>query len=138
MLFVSNFNINLVASGTLQADAKFQYLLTLVRGEALRQFEFFSADVESTDNLDVDYIIRSLAQYFFLVNSLSKHKHTMRCGMKNLCSLTVRCYVSRLIDLNKYLASFPGATFTDEICVTELNRILLKSMPNICSKQVYV
>ena len=30
------------------ADAKFQCLLTLVRGEALRQFDLFSADIEST------------------------------------------------------------------------------------------
>ena len=52
--------------------------------------------------------------------------------------LKVRHYVARLIDLNEYLASFPGATMTDTIFVTELNEILLNSMPNIWSKQAYV
>ena len=46
--------------------------------------------------------------------------------------------MERLIGLNQYLDSFPGATFSDKIGVTELNKILLNSMPNIWSKQAYV
>ena len=42
------------------------------------------------------------------------------------------------IDLNEYLASFPGTALTDKISVTELNEIRLNSMPNIWSKQAYV
>ena len=53
-------------------------------------------------------------------------------------SLTVRRYAARLIDLNEYLASFPGATLNDKIDVTKLNKILLNSMPNSWSKQAYV
>ena len=53
-------------------------------------------------------------------------------------SLTLRRYVARFIDLNEYLVSFPGATSTVKISVTELNEILLKGMPNSCSKQSYV
>ena len=34
LLFVRNFNMTLAASGTLEADAKFQYLCTPVRREA--------------------------------------------------------------------------------------------------------
>ena len=37
----------------IDADTKFQYLLTLVRGEALRQFDSFSSDIESTETLNV-------------------------------------------------------------------------------------
>ena len=44
----------------------------------------------------------------------------MRHGMKTPQSLTVRRYAARLIDLNEYLASFPGATLTDKISVTKL------------------
>ena len=40
---------------------RIQYLCTLVRGEALRQFGSLSADVESKENLNVEYIIKSLA-----------------------------------------------------------------------------
>ena len=41
------------ASGTLEAGAKVQCLFTLVRGEALPQFYFFSDDVKSTNPLTV-------------------------------------------------------------------------------------
>ena len=128
----------LAASGTLEEDAKFQYIRTLVRGEALRQFESLSADVESTETLNVDYIIRVLSQYFFPVNFLSQQKCTMWRGMKKTRSLTVRCYATQLIDLNEYSESFPGATLNDKIGVTELNEILLNSMPNSWSNKSYV
>ena len=62
----------------------------------------------------------------------------MWLGMEKPRSLTVRRYAARLIDLNEYLASFLGATLTDKIDVTELNKILLKSMPNSWSKQAYL
>ena len=124
MLFVCNFNMTLAASGTLEVDSKFQYLHALVRREALSQFDLLSDDVESTETLDVDYIIRGLAQYFYHVNFLSKQKHEMRHGMKKMRSLTIRHYGARLIDLNEYLASFLGVTLTGKIGVTELNEIL--------------
>ena len=58
--------------------------------------------------------------------------------MKNLHILKVRRYTARLIDLNEYLASFPGATMADKMGVTELNEIILKSMENSWSKKAYV
>ena len=60
--FVRNFDTTLAASETLEVDANFQYLLTIFRGESLRQFDLLSADVESTETLNVDYIIRFLSQ----------------------------------------------------------------------------
>ena len=68
LLFVCNFNMTPEASGTMAAGAKIQYLLTLVRGEALHQFDSLSADVESTQTLNVDDIIKILAQYLPPVN----------------------------------------------------------------------
>ena len=47
LLFIHNFNITIEASGTLKYGANIQYLHTLVRGEALRQFDTFSAEVGS-------------------------------------------------------------------------------------------
>ena len=58
--------------------------------------------------------------------------------MKKTNSLKVRRYAARLIDLNEYLASFTRATIADKIGVTELNEIILNSMPNSRSKQAYV
>ena len=138
LLFVPNFNVTLAASGMLEVVSKFQYLGTLFRRGALRQFDLLSDDVQSIETLDVDYIIRVLAQYFPPVNSLSEQKRAILSWMKKRRSLTVRRYAERLIDLNEYLASFPGADFTDNIGVTELNEILLNSMPNIWSKQACV
>ena len=54
------------------------------------------------------------------------------------CSLTVRRYVARLIGLIEYLVSFLGETLNDKIGVTELNEILLNSIPNSWSKHAYV
>ena len=62
----------------------------------------------------------------------------MRRCIESPHSLKVRRYDVRLIYLNGYLASFQGAIMDDNIGVTELNEILLHSMPNSYSKQAYV
>ena len=62
----------------------------------------------------------------------------MSHGTRNLLSLKIRHYAARMIDLNEYLAAFPGAKASDFCCVTELDEILLKSMSTIWIKQVYV
>ena len=61
-MFIRNFNVTIVASVTLDAGTKYQYLRTIVCGEALRQFYLLSSDVEGTETLNVDYIVRGLAQ----------------------------------------------------------------------------
>ena len=58
--------------------------------------------------------------------------------MKKPRALTVRHYAARLIDINEYLESFPGATLNDKIRVTELKQILLNNMTNNWSKQAYI
>ena len=70
LLFVHNFNITLSSTGTLETDTKVQYLHTLVRGEALHQFDFLYADVENTDNKLSDYLLMGSAWYFPPVNWL--------------------------------------------------------------------
>ena len=55
----------------------------------------------------------------------------MRCGMSNPNELIVRRYSDCMIDLNEYLAVFPGANSSDKIGETELNKILLDGMPNV-------
>ena len=59
-------------------------------------------------------------------------------NMKKTRSLKLRRYSACLIDLNEYLAPSTRAKMADKIGVNELNEILLNSMPNIWSKQVYV
>ena len=62
LLFVCNPNMNLAASRTLDKVTKIQYLCTLVRGEALLQFDSFSDYVESTKTLNVKYIVKVLSK----------------------------------------------------------------------------
>ena len=50
--------------GTLETEAKVQYLHTLFRGEALHEFCFLYADVKNTDtSSNVDDLIKGLAWY---------------------------------------------------------------------------
>ena len=61
LLFVRNFKMNRVVSGTLETGTKVQYLRTLVHGEALHQFDLLYAGVEITNALTVEYILKGLA-----------------------------------------------------------------------------
>ena len=62
----------------------------------------------------------------------------MRHVMRKLSGLNGRSYTTNLIDLNKYLDSLPGDELSGKVGITELNKILLNSMPNSWSKQAYV
>ena len=69
LLLVQNFQLTIAAPGTLETEAKVQYLRMLVRGEAFRQFDLLPADVKNTETpLDVDYLLKGLAWYFSPVN----------------------------------------------------------------------
>ena len=62
----------------------------------------------------------------------------MYSGMRKPRGLKISHYAYRLIDLNKYLALFPGGKLSERIGVVGINKILLNSMPNSWSKQSYV
>ena len=62
----------------LEYGAKIHYLLTLVRVEALRQFDTLSAEVGGTNSEKLKSIIFGLGLYFFCVNDMSKEN--MRCA----------------------------------------------------------
>ena len=89
------------------------------------------------ETLNAEYFIKVLALYFPPINSLNK-KARGASQIKTPRSLRERRHTARLIDLNEYLASFPGTTLSNKIGVTKLNEILLNRMSNICSKESYV
>ena len=78
LFFIRNFNMTLVATRTLDMDARIWYLRTLVRGGALRQFYLLSADVENIKTLNVDYFIKGLAFCFSLC--IHFQKQITRCA----------------------------------------------------------
>ena len=81
-------------------SAKIQYLHTLVRGEVLRKFDVFSAEVESDISETLTSIIFGLGAYFFPVNSLSKKNIAIHRKISKPHSLKVRHYSNYLVDLN--------------------------------------
>ena len=103
--------MTLLASGMLETGAKIRYLCMLFCGEALCQFDSLSVDMESTETLTVEYIIKGLTLYPPPVIFLSKQKLVMRRGIKNLRGLKLRSYVKFLIDLNEYFSFFVGLSF---------------------------
>ena len=71
ILSVRNLQMTLVAMVTLETVAMVHFIHTLVHGEALRHFYLLSAYVENIDTyLNIDYLLKSLAWYFFPVNLL--------------------------------------------------------------------
>ena len=62
LLFLQKFQITLSATGTIETEAKVQYIRMLVRAEALRLFDLVSFDAKNTETLlDVDYLLKGLA-----------------------------------------------------------------------------
>ena len=104
----------------------------------LRQFDGFSDEVENTSPETLSSIILGLGAYFFPVNDLSKQRHAMRRGIRKPRGLKVRRSAACLIELNDYLNLFPVAKKSDKTCLTELNEILLNSIPRIWRNQAYV
>ena len=58
--------------------------------------------------------------------------------MKRPHGLRVRRYAACMIDINNYLAVFPGAKASNKICETVFNGIILNSRPNRWIRQEYV
>ena len=96
------------------------------------------ADTESANLVTVESIILGLGSYSFPVNSLPKQNCAIRRGMRKSRGLKVRRYADRLIDLNEYLTSFPGAKTYRKIVMIELNENLLNSMTHSWVKQARV
>ena len=64
LLFICNFNMTLLATGTLDMDAKMPYSRTIFYRQLLRQFDLLSDDVKNIETLNVDYYIKGLVFYF--------------------------------------------------------------------------
>ena len=78
LLFIRNFQTTLAATGNIETEANLQYLRTIFQVRALSPFESRFADVKNIDkSLNVDFLLKGLAWYFFCVNALSKQKCAM-------------------------------------------------------------
>ena len=82
--------MTLNASGALTYNAKLQYLRTLLRGEALRQFDNLCSQVGIMAMAHFNQVIIGLGTYFPPVNAFSKQERTMHRGMRNPRESNVR------------------------------------------------
>ena len=83
LLSIRNFNMTLEASTTLNSGANFQYLRTLVHGEALNQIGTLSSEVGSATPENLLSISLVLGTYVFPIDVMFKQKSAMRRGMKS-------------------------------------------------------
>ena len=114
----------------LSDNAKIQYLCMILLRENLHQFNNLHDQVESTTTTYLNQVILGLCAYFRPMDALSQQKLLMRRGMRKTHNLKLRCYAACMIDIDEYLYAFQGAKASDKIGETELNEILLNSMPN--------
>ena len=70
--------MTLAASGKLDMGAKIQYICMLVHGEGLRKFDSLSAELESTETLNLECIIKGLESYVSPVKLLFKKNRVVR------------------------------------------------------------
>ena len=82
-MFVWKFNLTLAATVTQETGANIQYLCTLLRGEALSQFDLLSDDLENTDAPLTVIILLSVYPGIFPCGFALKTRLAMRCCMKN-------------------------------------------------------
>ena len=66
LLSVINFKTILGAPRILAANAKLQYLCTILSGESLRQFDTFCAQFGSTTMAYLNQAVLGLGMYFYL------------------------------------------------------------------------
>ena len=78
--------MTLAVTGILDIDTMIQYIHTQVRCESLCKYESFPAKMDSTETLNMKYIIKGLALYFPTINPLEQN-YTMLCGMKTSRSI---------------------------------------------------
>ena len=132
LLLVHNFNMSLEVSVTLQAGAKAEFFCTIFCREVLHQFDLLFENIGSSTPLTLEAIILVFCAYIFFCLYAVKAKVHNAPQNEEAAQNKSKTYTARLVDLNKYLDSFPGARIIDKIVVTKLNRILL-DQSGVCS-----
>ena len=90
LLLVRNLQMTLGDSGSLAANAKIQYLRTLLRGESVHILDNVFVTVGSATTKKLNRNILGLGTYFFPINVVSEKKRAMRRRMRKLLELKVR------------------------------------------------
>ena len=135
---MKNFKRAFDGTDTKTAAGKINYLCTLLRGEALQEFDKLSSKNAGTKRTHLKFIQEGLLSYFFPINALSKHKCAMRRAMRKPRDIPFKRFTVCLTELNNYLPFFLGYSAAKNMPPEYLNEILLHAVPNSRAKQAYI
>ena len=108
-------------TGTTTATSKTIYLLTIPRGEALREFDKLSSQNTGTNSTHLKFIQEGLLGYSFPINALSNQKHVMRRDMCKPWDIPFKRFSDLLMELTNYLIIFPESSAFKKMPPEELN-----------------
>ena len=97
-------------TGTTSATINIQFLRTILRGEALREFNAITNQVDNTTNGHLKLIKESSLSYFIPLNAPNKQKLAMIRTMRKPWDLLFKRFAAQLTELNNYLQIFPGSS----------------------------
>ena len=125
-------------NGNYFCDWKNQFLRTMIRGGALREFDVIAGQVGSTNNTHLKKIKKGLLSYSPPLNALNKQKRAMWRAMRKTWDIQLKIFAARLTELNNCLPPFLGLRNAKNMGPEELNEILLHAVPNSWVWQAYL
>ena len=121
LLFVRNFQTTLEDSVALTISTNIQYLCMILYGKVLRQLDTLSVEMGSKTMTHLSCNVFGLGNYFINTIVLSKQKCVMHRRIRKPCTLKLRCYADRMVELNEYLTAFTGSKTSEKISETKLS-----------------
>ena len=128
--FLTNAKKAIKRTGTKKFSGRINFLRTLLRGEALGEFDILASQKNGMTNTHYNYIKGGLLEYFTPYNTLTNKKRAMCRYLKKPRILTMKRLATRLTELNNCLPFFPCSDASKKMEEQELNEILLHTVLN--------
>ena len=119
--------------------ARFEQCERSLKGDALMVYRLKVADINARTNAEFENVLSSMTEHIFPVHAYREQKRYMRYNLKKPTDVCVRDFVSRVQELNSYLAKFPaeapnvGAVSLGE---DEVKDIIFRALPHSWKKQM--
>ena len=111
---VKDFKTATDVTGTMSTTGKIQFLGTILRREALGEFDVLAGQVGSTTNGDFK-LIKEVLPSFFFINALNKQNCAIRRATRKPRDLLLKIFAAQLTELHNYLPFFPGSSAANKI-----------------------
>jgi hypothetical protein len=107
--FQEKVNAVIVGQNMTTAAARFAFMRTILQGDAHAYFNQVAQEEAEQTLESYDNCMESLTTHIFPQRALRKQKRYMRRHMRKPYDMPMRIYRNRVVELNNYLASFPGS-----------------------------